>query len=275
MQISVATANLFYLPFEQALEIIAEAGFQAIELDLYWERKTWAMAQHLKGRSIPEVVRQIRQSGLKVASIHDGGGVLESADSTEGFINPQLGEYLDLLGYAPDCIVFHTPHIEGDYDRSWWQSMAGPIARAASEYRRNGTRVTLENMPSFEGYTIPLLTPPELFDFVCEHELGVTLDTTHYAEAGIDITQAARSLTGKINTIHLSDHTESSRHVFVGDGALDFAHFFREIDFSALKAVTLECSVAFLNENPRELSRGARIERLKIARERMRSWLPI
>jgi sugar phosphate isomerase/epimerase len=274
LQISVATANLFYLPFEEALEIIVEAGFQAVELDLYWERKDWAMAQHLKGRGIPEVVRLIRQSGLKVTSIHDGGGVLENADSTLGFVNPQLGEYLDQLGYTPDCIVFHTPHIEGDYDQTWWQSMRTPIAQTANEYRRNGTRVTLENMPAFEGYTIPLLTPPELFDFVAEHGLGVTLDTTHYAEAGIDITQAARCLKGKINTIHLSDYTEGSRHVLVGDGTLDFANFFREIDFSALNAVTLECSVAFLNENPRELSRGARIERLKIARERLDRWLP-
>jgi sugar phosphate isomerase/epimerase len=270
----VATANLFYLPFEETLEIIAEAGFQAIELDLYWERKEWAMAQHLKGRGIPEIVGLIRQSGLKVTSIHDGGGVLERADSVEGFINPQLGEYLDQLGYAPDCIVFHTPHIEGHYDRAWWQTIAGPIAQAANEYRRNGTLVTVENTPAFDGYTVPLLTPPELLNFVSESGLGVTLDTTHYAEARIDITRAARNLKGKINTIHLSDYIENSRHVFVGDGTLDFANFFRKIDFSVLRAITLECAVAFLNENPRELSRGARIERLKIAGERVKGWLP-
>ena len=48
MLISVATATFYFLPFEQALDIIAAAGFDYIELDLYWEKGRWAMAQHLK-----------------------------------------------------------------------------------------------------------------------------------------------------------------------------------------------------------------------------------
>lgn len=43
MIFSTATANLYFYPFEQTLEIIAEAGFHNIELDLYWDRKDWAM----------------------------------------------------------------------------------------------------------------------------------------------------------------------------------------------------------------------------------------
>ncbi len=77
MQISVATANYYQLPFEQALDIIAQAGFQTVELDLFWERKNWAMAQHLRGCAPRDVVRWIHQAGLKVSSIHDGGGVLD------------------------------------------------------------------------------------------------------------------------------------------------------------------------------------------------------
>jgi sugar phosphate isomerase/epimerase len=38
MQLSIATANLFVQPFERALDIIADTGFQNIELDLFWER---------------------------------------------------------------------------------------------------------------------------------------------------------------------------------------------------------------------------------------------
>ena len=81
MHLSVATANLYSLPFGQTLEIIAEAGFQNIELDLFWERKDWAMAQHLKEISAKQVVRWIEQSGLKITSIHDGSGVIEDDHS--------------------------------------------------------------------------------------------------------------------------------------------------------------------------------------------------
>ena len=49
MLISVATATFYFLPFDEALETVAQAGFENIELDLFWERKNWAMAQHLKG----------------------------------------------------------------------------------------------------------------------------------------------------------------------------------------------------------------------------------
>ncbi|MBN1372666.1 MAG: hypothetical protein JW987_12065 [Anaerolineaceae bacterium] len=48
MHISFATANLYQEPFEDVLEMIAAAGYDAIELDLFWERKEWAMAQHLR-----------------------------------------------------------------------------------------------------------------------------------------------------------------------------------------------------------------------------------
>jgi len=94
MQLSVATANLYMQPFERALNIFAEAGFQNIELDLFWERKEWAVAQHLQDVPVRRVVQQVERAGLRISSIHDGGGVLEARDSTEGFINPALDRHL-------------------------------------------------------------------------------------------------------------------------------------------------------------------------------------
>ena len=78
MQISAATANLYTKPFEQVLEIISEAGFQNIELDLFWGRKDWAMAQHLRNVPVKQVIHMVEASGLRIRSIHDGGGVLEN-----------------------------------------------------------------------------------------------------------------------------------------------------------------------------------------------------
>ena len=144
MDISVATANLYYLPFEQTLEIIASAGFEYIELDLPYENGEWAMAQHLKGMDVREAVRLVDRAGLCVSSIHDGGGVVDDADSIEGFINPELDRYLDQLGYAPGCIVFHTPHIRGHHDERWWRSVSSDIAAAASRFRTDEMAVTIE-----------------------------------------------------------------------------------------------------------------------------------
>ena len=186
MQISIATANLYFLPFQQTLEIIAEAGFEHIELDLYWERGQWAVAQHLKGVGVHEVVDMINRSGLRVSSIHDAGGVVHNAHSIRGFIDPQLEEYLDQLGYAPGCIVFHTPHMQGPYNERWWQTVSGDIVKAAERYGSSETCVTLENMTPFDGYYVPLTTPQELLAFVSGSGLGVTLDTGNFLEDPYD-----------------------------------------------------------------------------------------
>lgn len=273
MDISIATANLYYLPFQQTLEIIARAGFENIELDLFWERGQWAVAQHLKGVGVREAVDMISHFGLKVSSIHDAGGVVNNAHSIEGFVNPQLEEYLDQLGYAPGCIVFHTPHTEGPPNQLWWKTVSDDIVKAAESYRSRDTSVTIENMPFLDGYYVPLATPQALLAFVSENELGVTLDTTHYAQIGVDVVQAARILQKAIKTIHLSDFVDGKTHVFIGDGELDFTSLFRVVELSTLHSITLECSVGFRGENPHGMTQTEIVDRLKTGMSRLRGWM--
>ena len=172
MHISFATANLYQEPFEDVLGMIAEAGYDAIELDLFWERKEWAMAQHLRGWSAKQVAASIERSGLRLASIHDGGGVLDDPESVAGYINPALAETIDALGYVPGCLVFHTPHVEGAQDASWWGRIEGRIAAELRPYQEICPVVTVENMPNFDGYSVPLLTPQALADFTQRFRAG-------------------------------------------------------------------------------------------------------
>jgi sugar phosphate isomerase/epimerase len=273
MQLSVATANLYTWPFEQVLEIIAEAGFQNIELDLFWARKDWAIAQHLKDVPVEQAIRLVGQSGLRISSIHDGGGLLEDEHSTFGYVNPAIDQYLDALGYAPDCLVFHTPHIEGHPGDEWWQRTSGLIVHALEKYRKACKFVTLENMPPIDGFFVPMLTPEELFTFVAGNGLDITLDTTHYAQIGIDIVEAARKLKPYVKTIHLSDFKAGKAHVFIGEGELDFSGFLAEIDKHSLNAVTLECSLSSLDDPLREMSYNELIGRMKEARIRLQQLL--
>lgn len=273
MHLSVATANLFTQPFEQVLDIIAQAGFENIELDLFWERKNWAMAQHLRDMPVKRVVQTVEQSGLRITSIHDGGGVLTNGKSSEGFINPDLDRYLDAMGYAPDCLVFHTPHIQGEQTAGWWDEISKQIVAALAKYRQACSFVTIENMPRFPGYFVPLTSPSELDAFAAENRLGITLDTTHYAQIGVDIIEAAQ-ITGKnIKTVHLSDFAGSRSHVFIGEGVLDFTGFFAAMGTECLNAVTLECSLALIDQPNRELSYAEMVGRMREARLRLERLL--
>jgi len=273
MQISVATANLYTQPFEQVLEIITEAGFQNIELDLFWARKEWAMAQHLRDVPVKRAVQLVKQSGLRISSIHDGGGVLENEHTTLGFINPVLDQYLDEMGYAPDCLVFHTPHVEGNPGIAWWERTSGEIVRSLEKYRKACAFVTIENMPYFDGYFVPLTTPEKLNTFVMENGLNVTIDTTHYAQIGTDIIEAAKKLGRNIKTIHLSDFIAGQAHVFIGEGELDLAGFFQVIDKESLNAITLESSLSSPDNPNHEMSYNRLVSRMTEARLRLERLL--
>ncbi len=272
MKITISTATLYWIPFERTLAMIAEAGFQNVELDLYWERKEWASAQHLKGVSIRQAVRNIEASGLRIISVHDGGGVLESSQSTRGFINPDLDSFLDAMGYAPECIVFHTPHVEGSAEDDWFERISGNLVKSLDQYRQVST-LSIENMQTFAGYTVPLTMPNEIKSFVYENNLGVTMDTSHYTEMGVDILHAADVLGTSMKTIHLSDGTQVRRHAFIGDGELNLAGLLSAVDRERLISVNLECTLSTGEKSDQGMNNDELICRLREARLRLEAYL--
>ena len=275
MHISFATANLFFTPFPQVVEVIAQAGFHSVELDLYWQGGEWAMAQHLQGVAPRQAVQWIHQAGLKVSSIHDGGGMLTDAHSMQGYINPALDRYLEQLGYAPDLIAFHTPHIHGEQHNGWWGEISGQVSQALDAYRSQAAFITIENMPPIPGYTVPLLQPQALKAFTVGHSLGVTLDTTHYAQMGQDLLDATHILNGSVHSVHLSDYlfASSRSHVLIGDGDLDLAEFFRVLDTRCINSIVLECSLSSSEKSDRQMSQDELITKLALAKDRLDAYL--
>jgi sugar phosphate isomerase/epimerase len=269
VELSVATANYYYIPFEQALEVIAESGFVSIELDLYWEYDRWAMAQHLKNFKTKDVLRAVHSAGLIVTSIHDGGGVLLGPDSTNGFINYQLNEYVDQLGYTPKCIVLHTPHIKGTYDKDWWNKISEQIIVEAESYIKNGTAVTIENVPLLDGYFVPVVLPNEMNDFLADSRIYFTFDTSHFAYSGIDIIQASKVLQNRIKTIHLSDYKNGQSHVLIGDGDLCLNELIQNADLKELEIITIECSTGYFGEDVTRLTKKEMVIRMMEVKKRI------
>ncbi len=272
MVITVSTATFYWIPFERTLDLITRAGFQNVELDLFWERKEWCMAQHLRDILARQAVRQVESSGLKITSLHDTGGVLESVDSTRGFLDPALDDYLDAMGYAPDCLVFHTPHIEGPAEDGWFERISGALVSCLEKYRKVSP-ISIENMQTFEGYTVPLNTPAPLKAFIDQYDLGVTLDTSHYTQMGVDILHAAGVHGSSIRTIHLSDCLKEKRHVFIGEGELNLVGLLKAVDQEKLIAVNLESALSTPDKSDQDMDDEELVERLRQARMRLDGYL--
>jgi len=77
MNISISTANLYFIPFEKTLELYKRAGYEYIELAGYWRGGEWEMAQHLKDKRPKDVIRLVNDYSLKISSFHDMGGLIE------------------------------------------------------------------------------------------------------------------------------------------------------------------------------------------------------
>lgn len=242
MNISIATATFYEVPFKETLTIIKKAGFKHIELDIYWKGKdTWEMAQHLKGLKPKEVLNMIKESGLKLSALHDIGGVIY--DDNDSLISKTTYEYLEHGLDDIPCIIFHSPH-KKTTDNSWWNNYR---KRAEKDLKNLNSKaiICLENMPPFNEYKVPLIEPLDMLEFVKENNIFVNIDTTHYAEAGIDIVCAADILKKYTRGVHLSDYKAGKTHLYIGSGNLKFKKFFSNLCLEKLPAITLECNMPY------------------------------
>jgi sugar phosphate isomerase/epimerase len=149
--------------------------------------------------------------------------------------------------------VLHTPHCR-TADLDWWRNYR---PRALAELRAlAGERlVCIENMLPFPSYTVPLLDPAEMLAFSAEAGVYVNLDSTHYAQCGLDPRLAAEVLWPRTRTVHLSDYGDGHAHLFPGHGELDLAGFLARLDLSRLHALTIECGIPYNAAAPGDLAR--------------------
>lgn len=242
MHLSISTANFYRLPFAQTLDVIRRAGFESIELGAYWQGgDDWAAAQHLRDIPPRDVLAMVRDSGLRIATLHDMGGVI--ADGVDSLVAPDTEAYLQCGDGEIPCVVFHTPH-KKTADAHWWPAYR-PRAVADLRAIAAGRMVCVENMLRFPGYVVPLLDPEELLALSAEAGVYINIDSTHYAQCGVDIGAAADTLRARTRTVHLSDYVDGRAHVYVGQGSLDLAGFLRRLDLGRLHALTIECAIPY------------------------------
>lgn len=113
-------------------------------------------------------------------------------------------------------------------------------------------------MIRFNGYYVPMLEPQDLLNFADEYGIYINADTTHFAETGTEITEAAKIIKDRARTVHLSDYLDGKSHVFAGEGNLDLKSFIHNLDLPAVHSITIECNIEYYEDKPEKTAERLR-----------------
>jgi sugar phosphate isomerase/epimerase len=218
----------------------------------------WEVSQHLKNIEPYEVINIISKSGLELISIHDCGGVIEPG--VPSAINHQIHKYLNVYKQKDLFLVFHVPHTQKCQDDNWWAEYINIFEQDLACF--DPKTVCIENLPRFNGYFVPLLTPEEMFAFLCKNGFYSNIDITHYAEIDVDVYEAINILRKKVKTVHLSNFIKGNSHLSTRKGQLDISKIISSFDQTITEAVTLEINIPKeIKQNKTEIINFLRIEK--------------
>ena len=268
IRVQCSTGPLWAFSLEVAMDLLAEAGFQEIELMVTRDPRT----------QDPEIPRRLAEErGLRIASVH--GPFLVITKSVWG-LDPigkikRGAEMCNALG--AQTMIVHPPYFwEREYTR--WVDKQAEAFEA-----RTGVTVAVETMYPvwMAGRRLRAyrwLEPAELAK-ACHR---VVMDTSHVTVARGDILDAYEVLAPKLAHIHLSDNAGDGRdgHLSLGEGVLPIDRLLAELrrtDYAG--AVSLELSVRRLLEKPKEMVAMLRrnreyVEDRLFRRERVPKGLP-
>jgi len=223
--LSLSTACLYHFPLRYTLRVVAETGFDGIEL---------VMGPEVWLRGVRYVAALAREYSLRIYSVHQtllrrsphGDGPRRMADGVEA-----------ALALDCPCVVIHGPG-----GLRWADPAAQAWLRAVEDCQERlagtSSRLAVENPGVYSPIDAHnLLAPLPLFTSVARrYGLAVTYDTCHAGTAGLDLTATYAALHEHTVNIHLSDlktapppadyhlfYTLFVHHQIPGDGTLPLA----------------------------------------------------
>lgn len=244
MKVSTSTGSLYLFPLKWALDVVAGAGFDGIELAVSVE----AVARG------PEAVRGLAEvRDLRVLSVHPP---LLSLPGWNSFADTaKMVDFAARVGAS--VVVQHTPNsrsLDGSEGMAWQRAMEE--ARRRGEER--GVTLALENRAVFrnEQRSCALADPESLHRFAQEHDFPLTLDTSHAASWSWDSLDVYELFRDRLVNLHLSDfkalpawldrpalHTYIKHHQLLGSGDLPLLELLSRVQTDGYTGlVTLELS---------------------------------
>lgn len=199
--LALATGSLHNYGLNRVWEFAREAGFDAIEvmIDAKWDSRQPAYLRSL-----------VAATGLPIVALHTPFRPLTGfGDDYPACVRRAL----ELAGEVGALSVVAHPELANGTDYSHWL-----IKHYDELSPPGGPTLAVENMPLVLVNRKPKYATHTI-DRIAKFP-GITLDTTHFATADVDILEAFEALRGEVRHIHLSDFGEGKEHRVPGRGTL-------------------------------------------------------
>ena len=216
MRILLSSGPLFARPLDWACGVVAEAGYDGLELMVTQDATT----------QDPERVAEVaRREGLPVPVVH-GPFLLVTRRVFGTDLVTKARRSLELAGgLGAEVMIVHPPF---RWQRAFHQWL---LEEADEEAAALGTRVGVENL-----YPVQVAGRPVRFHRYTEPDhlapfRHVVLDTSHFGVAGVDVNVAYERLRERAVHLHISDYRGNGRdsHAPLGHGILPLGRLLRRV----------------------------------------------
>lgn len=199
--LALATGSLHNYGLNRVWDFALEAGFDAVEvmIDNKWDSRQPGYLRSL-----------VAATGLPIAALHTPFRPL--AGFGEDY-PACVRRALDLAGEVGASSVVAHPELANGTDYSHWM-----IKHYEELSPIGGPTLAVENMPLVLVNRKPKYASHTI-DRIAKFP-GVTIDTTHFATANVDILTAFEALRDEVRHIHLSDFADGREHRVPGRGVL-------------------------------------------------------
>jgi len=226
----------FTLPHQlRALEVIAEAGFDAVE---------FSHAGHLTPEELQQVAAHARALGLVPWSVHAWRPLAATAADVETTLADYrvAAQTAHLLGVR--VVVVHSGGTMAPAGLSERRSANSECLRALAEWVGPKVVVAVENMSARADWEFII----ELVDACPLPNVGLNLDTGHAHLGDLGVVNAIRMAGGRVRTTHLQDNLgQQDNHLPPGQGTIRWEEAlaaFREVGYTGCYLVELsDCPI--------------------------------
>jgi len=224
-------------PFERALQIARELGFDSV--DLVGLR---GLCEHVPvngdAAEFAAAADVVRRSGVRPASVNGDPGSFDADDDRADV----LGRIDRLVGFAAETT---TPLLvlpcgekrDGRTDAPAYRALADGLNAAAEIGRSRGVRIAVE-APYF-GRPIDRLDRTSTLLELLDPDIEVALDVSHVDAADESVLDAWDLLRSRVGIIHLRDSVSGNIRRAIGHGRIDFAGFLDAVAADAFRGDTV------------------------------------